>query len=266
MRAVGLLQLMLVVLGTANRAVNISIGRNLTEFGYSVIGAASREETIRATFESHPDAVVIDVRMDDDAGVELIRMIRAATDVPILALGPNAGPEETVAALEAGADDVMPYTIDRIELGARLRAALRRRERMAAQNLEPASVVTTGALVIDRPARTVTKAGRPIRLTRAEFRLLDALASRVGQVAPRRFLLSAVWGAASISNVHSLRLYINYLRKKLEDHPSEPEYILTEWGVGYRLAARPPAPTTAAEEPPESEEEEGGHHADSAGG
>lgn len=255
---------MLVVLGTANRAVNISIGRNLTEFGYAVIGASSQAETIRATFESHPDAVVVDLRVEEGSGIDLIRMIRAATDVPILAVGPNAGPEEAVAALEAGADDVMPYSIDRIELGARLRAALRRRTRLAEMELEPASVVTTGALVIDRPARTVTKAGQPIHLTRAEFRLLDALASRVGQVAPRRFLLSAVWGAGSISNVHSLRLYINYLRKKLEDNPSEPEYILTEWGVGYRLAARPPVPTTAAEEPPESETD-GDHHADSAG-
>jgi two-component system KDP operon response regulator KdpE len=105
-------------------------------------------------------------------------------------------------------------------------------------------MVQTGDLVIDREAKLVSKAGEQVSLTRTEYRLLDALAARVGQMAPHRFLLSTVWGDAFVDDTHYLRVYVGYLRQKLEDDPKHPQYLINEWGMGYRLAALP----TRAEE------------------
>ncbi len=245
---------MLVVLGTADPAVNLSIARDLAQIGFAVIGASTAAETIRSAFDAQPDAVIVDLQLAEVSAIELIRTLRAGVDILILAMGNVSGPAEVVAILEAGADDVVPYAIEQVELGARLRAGLRRRTR-AHTEVETASLVTTGDLVIDRTMRSVTKGGEPVHLTRTEYRLLDALASRVGQVAPHGFLATMLSSSDTTGSLHSLRLYINYLRKKLEDDPGEPEYLITEWGIGYRLAARPAARIPANEAaPPEADE------------
>src|SRR5262249_47985462 len=140
--------------------------------------------------------------------------------------------------LEAGADDVMPNRVAGEELLARIRATSRRATREVTPTPDQ-GLVRTGDLMIDRTKRLVTKAGRNVALSQTEYRLLDALASHVGRVAPHRFLLSTVWGDAFVDDTHYLRMYVGYLRAKLEDDPGQPTYLRNEWGTGYRLALLP---------------------------
>jgi two-component system KDP operon response regulator KdpE len=176
--------------------------------------------------------------MPEMDGEEFTRIVRALADVPILAIGPAGDPELIVRVLDGGADDYLEQPVSEIELVGRLRAALRRVARQTAA--ERAPVVRTGALEVDLGERTLLKRTQVIPLTPTEWGLLAALAHRVGHVAPHRFLLSTVWGEEYVDDTHYLRIYIGYLRKKIEDNPSEPEYLLSQWGTGYRLADLPP--------------------------
>ena len=223
---------MLVVVAIAEATLRESVTRSLANAGFSVIGAAAGLKTLRAVFDGRPDAVVLDLRLPDVEGVEMLRLLRAAADVPILALSP------VVSARRAYARSKPARTTS---------CATRRRRRSSPRDCGHPSAGPPstprrrprcrrssgqGDLVIDREARSVWKRGRRVSLTRTEFRLLDALASRAGQVAPHRFLLATVWGEAFVDDLHYVRLYVNYLRSKLEDVPGQPEYILSEWGVG----------------------------------
>jgi len=235
-----------VVLVCGDAALRQSVARTLGANDFRVIETAGGLEALRVIFDQRPEAAIIDLRVTDIAGIELIRVVRAASDLAIIALAGGGDAARSVQALEAGADDVAKTSTPPAELMARLRAAMRRSLRVSPSSMD-AHVVHTGALVIDRDTRTVTRHGKYVPLTRTEYRLLDALASTVGQVAPHRFLLSSVWGDAYADDTHYLRVYIGYLRAKLEDDPSSPVYLQSEWGVGYRLALLP------AEEPAEAD-------------
>jgi two-component system, OmpR family, KDP operon response regulator KdpE len=233
--------------------VRMQIVRSLRDAGLAAVEARDGLSALRATFTTNPQAVLLNPRVPGMDGSELIRLLTAACDIPVIVMMPSASAQATVRLLDGGADDVIDRSASPVELIARVRAAIRRHER-AATSATAATVVQTGALVIDRGARTVTKRGKTVSLSRTEYRLLDALASRIGQVAPHRFLLSTAWGDAYVDDVHYLRVYIGYLRKKLEDGPARPVYLLNEWGLGYRLSllpveaapGAPPAPETAA--------------------
>jgi two-component system KDP operon response regulator KdpE len=214
------------------------------------IEASDGLEALRTTFASRPNAAVVDLQTTGIDGLELVRVMRAACDMPIIAVSPPAMAQLTVRALDAGADDVIERNCSATEILARVRAAIRRYQRRPAQD-DVARQVATGALVIDREAQTVTKHGDIVQLTRTEYRLLDALSARLGEVAPHRYLLSTVWGDAYVDDTHYLRVYIGYLRQKLEDESGEPRYLLNEWGMGYRLARLPVegADVTSAEAP-----------------
>jgi two-component system, OmpR family, KDP operon response regulator KdpE len=188
--------------------------------------------------ERRPVAVVMNVRTPGMDGEELIRVLRAACDVPIIALASGSRPEMTARALDSGADCVMEGAAIRTELAARLRAVIRRYERHRPVD-DAGPVIRTGALVIDMEAQTLRKSGMLISLTPTERRLLYALASRLDEVAPQRYLLSAAWGDSYVDDTQYLRTYIGYLRQKLEDDPAHPTYVLNVWGVGYRLASLP---------------------------
>lgn len=227
----------------------------------TVTPAADGIEAIRAVFDTRPDAAIVDLGITGIDSFELIKMLRAAADLAILALAPSADADAVVQALEMGADDVARYGTSPEEIVARLRASERRIGRSGRRPGGQAvpSIVQTGQLRIDREARQVLKNGEPISLTRTEYRLLDTLAARVGQVVPHRFLLSTVWGDAYVDDTHYLRMYVAYLRAKLEEDPKRPRYLISEWGVGYMLASLPvedieaPAPAPARrEEPAES--------------
>lgn len=213
----------------------LRLARLLEGAGLDVSEAGDGEQAIRLFFDERPDAAVVDLSAVG-GGVALLGILRAACPVPIIALTDDGDSTEVVLALNAGADVVLPRTCGSHEFLARVRAAIRLRE---LRTDGPTRSVRTGGLVIDRDARTVTKHGRFITLTRTEYLMLDTLASCVGEVASHRSLLSAVWGEAFVNDVQYLRVYAGYLRQKLERDPSNPEYLLNEWGVGYRLAQLP---------------------------
>lgn len=212
---------------------------------FEVLEAENTLAAFRIVFERRPEAVVVDLDIDGTTGLELVRMLRATSDLAILAIAADGDPSASVSALEVGADDVVRPNTPREEVVARLRAAIRRSARAPQRQpkaIEPRAVVETGDLKIDRTARVVTKGDTQIMLTRTEYRLIEALAARVGQTVPHRLLLSAVWGEEFVDDTHYLRVYMGYLRQKLEDDPHHPRYLMSEWGIGYRLVQHPTTP------------------------
>lgn len=214
------------------------MARVLQTAGFDVTEAADAASALRVTYDERPDIAIVELEAAGFGGMDLIRILRAACDVPILGLSEDEGSGNVVTALDAGADDVISTSCPSVELVARVRAAVRRYQR-SATNPSSRRQVQTGALVIDRDARQVTKHGERIQLSNTEYRFLDALAGQVGQTAAHRYLLTTVWGEEYLNDVQYLRVYVGYLRQKLEDDPRNPKYIMSEWGVGYRLARLP---------------------------
>ena len=202
---------------------------NLRGAGYDVAIAATAREALAAAAMRPPDAVILDLVLPDRSGVEVARELRSWSAAPILVLSVVGDEAEKVAALAAGADDYVqkPFGID--ELLARLRALLRR----AGPSTEP--VLEVGGLVIDLDKRLVTADGRRVQLTPNEFDLLRVLAQNEGKLMTHPTLLREVWGPAYGTESHYLHVYISQLRRKLEDDPSRPRYLLTEPGAGYRF-------------------------------
>jgi two-component system, OmpR family, KDP operon response regulator KdpE len=212
--------------------------RILTGDGLQVAEAGDGLEALRIAFEQRPDTALIDLSSEGIDGFELIKILRAACDIPILAMSTSASSVDIVRALDSGADDVLAKDCLAAEFLARLRSTVRRYQRRQSDR-SPVRQVATGSLVIDREAQVVMKHGEIVPLTRTEYRLMDALAARVGETAPHRYLLSTVWGDQFVDDTHYLRVYIGYLRQKLEDDPAQPLYFTNDWGVGYRLARLP---------------------------
>jgi two-component system KDP operon response regulator KdpE len=211
------------------RQILRALQTNLRGAGYDVTTAASAEEALAAAAMRPPDAVILDLVLPDGSGIEVARELRSWSAAPILVLSVVGDEAEKVAALDAGADDYVekPFGID--ELLARLRALLRR----AGPSTDP--VLEVGELVIDLDKRLVTVGGRRIQLTPNEFELLRVLAQNEGKLMTHPAILREVWGPAYGTESHYLHVYISQLRRKLEDDPSRPRYLLTEPGAGYRL-------------------------------
>jgi two-component system KDP operon response regulator KdpE len=172
--------------------------------------------------------------MPEVDGWETCRRIREISSVPIIMLTAKSQELDIVRGLEMGADDYVTKPFDLSELKARIQSLLRRAKDLTPEAKSP-SVVDDGWLYIDLGKRVIKKNGQPVDLTPTEFRLLVALVQKVGCVIPHRQLLRQVWGPEYSEEVHYLKLYIRYLRQKLEKDPSDPQYLLTEWGVGYRF-------------------------------
>jgi two-component system KDP operon response regulator KdpE len=176
--------------------------------------------------------LVVDLGLPDGDGVDLIRELRATRRMPILVLSARTQEAEKIAALDAGADDYLTKPFGVGELLARVRAMLRR----AALAPQPPERFMVGELQLDRGAHKVALRGEAVHLSPIEFRLLERLARAPGQVVTHRQLLADVWGTGQVDQLHYLRVYMGHLRAKIEDDPAEPRYLLTELGVGYRLA------------------------------
>jgi two-component system KDP operon response regulator KdpE len=204
---------------------------------FQAIEAEDALEAVRRMFERRPDAAIVNFETPGLSGPDLLNVIRAACDIPVLVVGSDPDGDVAAEALDAGADDFVLAQAPAVELRARLRAALRRHRRD--QTAGPDRVVRTGDLVIDRQARLVYRSGEAVNLTPTEFRLIDALASMAGDVASHSYLLGAVWGPEYVDDSQYLRAYIGMLRSKLEERPRAPRYLRNEWGVGYRLAVLP---------------------------
>jgi two-component system, OmpR family, KDP operon response regulator KdpE len=179
-----------------------------------------------------PDLVILDLGLPDEDGVSLIRSLRPQLATPILVLSARAQEPEKIAALDAGADDYLTKPFGVGELLARVRAMLRR-----ANAAPPSSnVVRIGDLVFDREGRELARGGETVHLSPIEFKLFERLARAPGKVLTHRQLLADVWGSDQVDQLHYLRIYMGHLRAKIEEDPAQPRYLLTELGVGYRLA------------------------------
>jgi two-component system KDP operon response regulator KdpE len=205
---------------------------SLSAAGYAVEEAATGAEALRLASSHPPDAVLLDLGLPDLDGVEVLRRMREWTAVPVVVVSARGREGDKIEALDAGADDFVtkPFAIG--ELGARLRAALRRAARPPG---EEHAVVTSGPLVVDLGRRRVTLAGADVKLTPIEYRLLATLARHPGRVLTHAALLREVWGPGSTTQHHYLRVFMAQLRRKLEADSSRPQHLLTEPGVGYRL-------------------------------
>ncbi len=196
-----------------------------------VLAAYTGEEALSLMLSGHPDLVILDIALPDMDGFEVCRRIREFSDVPILMLTAKDDEMDKVRGLELGADDYITKPFGHLELLARIRAVLRR-----VQIPLPAtggSRIIVGDVVLDMNRRTVEVQGRPIRLTPTEFNLLQQLMRNAGKVLPHETLLARVWGPEYRREIDYLKVYIRRLREKLEHDPQNPEYILTEYGIGY---------------------------------
>jgi two-component system KDP operon response regulator KdpE len=202
----------------------------LTAQAYNTIEAASGQEALSKATADKPDIIVLDIGLPDINGIEVTRLLRQWTQIPIIILSVRGAESDKIAALDAGADDYLTKPFGVGELLARLRAALRR----AAQTTrEP--VFTSGSLKVDLARRLITVSGLEVQLTPTEYELLRVLVTHAGKVLTHHFLLREVWGAEYGEEFHMLHVNISNLRRKIEPDSTRPQFIITEPGVGYRL-------------------------------
>lgn len=209
---------------------------NLEGHGFQVGSAADGPAALERYDRWRPDLVLLDLNLPGLSGIDVIRAIRERGSTPIIILSVRGDEGDKVAALDLGADDYLtkPFGVD--ELLARVRVALRH---VARPSRGADAAFECGELRIDVVRRAVTLGGRPIHLTPTEYELLKALAAEPGRVLTDRMLLQRVWGADYGDESHYLHVYVARLRRKIEDDPQAPRYLLTEPGVGYRLVAPP---------------------------
>jgi two-component system KDP operon response regulator KdpE len=200
--------------------------------GHTVTVASDGHEAIAGAANADPDLVLLDLGLPDMDGKEVIARIRRGARTPIIVVSARHQESEKIAALDLGADDYVDKPFVLGILLARIRAAMRRRQGEA----EPVDRFSAGRLAIDFNLREVRLDGQPVKLSPKEYNLLAALAESAGQVVTQRRLLAAGWGRSE-ADPQYLRVYMGLLRQKLEANPAEPELILTEPGVGYRLVA-----------------------------
>jgi two-component system KDP operon response regulator KdpE len=215
-------------------AIRRALRPPLAELGFQVAEASRGEEALQLLRNSTFDAVLLDVSMPGIGGVETLRRIRTfAPRLPILMLTVRDKEEEKVEALDLGADDYVTKPFSTRELIARVRAAIRRVKSPIRAEDAPIEI---GEIRLEPIKRNVTKRGQQVHLTRKEFDILHCLMIRAGRVVTYARLLSAVWGADCREEVEYLRTFVRQLRKKIEDDPSSPVYLLTDVYVGYRFA------------------------------
>jgi two-component system KDP operon response regulator KdpE len=215
-------------------AIRRALRPPLVELGFQVSEASRGEEALQMLRAAVYDAVLLDVNMPGIGGVETLRRIRAfAPRLPILMLTVRDQEEEKVEALDLGADDYVTKPFSTRELIARIRAAVRRVKSPLRADDAPIEI---GEIRLEPVRRLVTRRRQAVHLTRKEFDILHCLMSRAGRVVTYAKLLTAVWGADCREEVEYLRTFVRQLRKKIEDDPSNPQYLLTDVYVGYRFA------------------------------
>ena len=206
---------------------------NLERVGFAVTTASSGTAALEQFDTEVPDAMVVDVTMPGMDGFTLTQRVREVSHVPIIILTAMGDQSQKVRGLELGADDYITKPFDPDEMVARVRAVLRRSQLQGAD--ESSHVIQAGDLTIDFLKRKVEYAGQPVRLTPTEYKLLQQLAQQAGKVVPHTDLLSKVWGPEYRDETGYLWVYIRALRQKLEPDPSNPKFIMSEPGFGYKF-------------------------------
>lgn len=211
-------------------AIRRFLRTSLDAHGYAVFEAINGKEALSAAAAHRPDLIILDLGLPDMDGIEVTRLLRAWTQIPIIIVTVQEQERAKIAALDAGADDYVTKPFGMGELLARMRASLRRAASPAG---EP--VFTSGQLTVDLGRRLVAIGEREVQLTPTEYELLRTLVAHAGKVLTHRQLLRQVWGVGYEGETHLLRVNMSNLRHKLEPDAARPSYILTEPGVGYRL-------------------------------
>jgi two-component system, OmpR family, KDP operon response regulator KdpE len=200
-----------------------------------VLGAGTGDQALTLVEQERPDIVLLDIGLPDVDGFEVLREVRAFSDVPILMLTARDDPLDKVKGLELGADDYVTKPFNHLELLARIRAVLRRLDMPAPSSRAPS--FRSGELEVDFARQEARLGGEPLDLTPTEYKLLYHLVRNAGHVLMHGTLLAKVWGREYVDEVDYLRVYVRRLRAKLGDDPEHPSYIRTERGLGYRFIA-----------------------------
>lgn len=202
--------------------------------GWAVHESETMKQGLVEAATRKPDLVVVDLGLPDGDGVDLIRDLRTWSGVPVIVLSARADESDKVEALDAGADDYLTKPFGIAELLARVRATVRRRAQPAGSE---SPRFAFGDVEIDLNARSVTRRGEAVHLTPIEYRLLALLIANAGRVLTHRQILRDVWGPSHVESPHYVRVFMGHLREKLEDDPAQPQHLITETAVGYRLVA-----------------------------
>jgi two-component system KDP operon response regulator KdpE len=208
------------------RLLRVILERN----GYEVLEAPTGEEGIGEAARCNPDAVLLDLGLPDMDGMMVLKRLREWSQVPVLIVSVRGQEDDKITALNSGADDYITKPFSTGEVLARLRVAQRH-----AQPQEKKNVFQSGPLHVDLSTRTVKVNGQKIKLTVTEYSLLRLFVTHAGKVLTHGQILREVWGENDVNKTGHLRVYMAYLREKLEPNPAEPEFFITEPGVGYRL-------------------------------
>jgi two-component system KDP operon response regulator KdpE len=217
-------------------AIRRLLRASLQAQGYRTQEATNGSEALAALSQGEPDVMLLDLGLPDLDGLDIIRLVRGRSTLPIVVLSSRDDERGKVAALDLGADDYVTKPFGMDELMARLRTALR--HRLAREGAVP--VFTSGDLEVDLVRRYVRVAGAEVKLSPREWDILVLLVAHAGRVLTHRFILGRLWGAGG--DVQQLRVYVRQIRQKIEADPERPRHILTETGVGYRLAEQETPP------------------------
>ena len=209
---------------------------SLSNHDYQVLEAQTGQSALDLAAQNPPELVILDLGLPDMDGIEVIRRLRDWSAVPIVIVSARGQEKDKVAALDAGADDYLTKPFGVGELLARMRVALRHASEIGRPGGKEATQFKAGELTIDLAGRRVFVGENEVHLTPIEYKLLTTLAHHAGKVLTHRFLLKEVWGPPYVDQSHYLRIFMANLRRKIESTPARPRYLLTEQGVGYRLA------------------------------
>ncbi|GAA3958296.1 response regulator transcription factor [Allohahella marinimesophila] len=208
---------------------------SLRSEGYDVIDAMDGGEGLRLAALESPDVIVLDLGLPDMDGLCVLQELRQWSATPVLVLSVRSSEQEKVKALDLGANDYVTKPFGIKEFMARLRVLIR--DKAQGQHKQPRQLFSSAGLIIDFVKRIVTLEGEPVHLSRKEYALLGLLAQHADHVVTQQYLLNEIWGPTHSEDSHYLRIFIARLRQKLGDDPTQPRFIQTEQGVGYRLVS-----------------------------
>lgn len=211
----------------------------LSSNNFNIIKTAKGKEAISMAASHCPDLILLDLGLPDIDGIEVLKIIRTWSNLPVIVVSARGHEREKVEALDLGADDYITKPFGTSELLARIRTALRHSQKNSSDNISQMDKITVGELEINYVKRVVSLAGKEIHLTPIEYKLIVLLSKHIGKVLTHDFMIKEIWGpytnGTDSSEIQVLRVNMANIRRKLESNPAEPRYIVTEVGVGYRM-------------------------------